>query len=577
MGGCCLNNCRIGFLVCLSLMLAACNSGSSDLAGQSDDINELVRLSEQNNETLVVTTQQSESDEISIILDGVSESISQSQIEILAPDTPRPGQIVISNNIAKILEKENGTEIETYKSEGRQSQYSDISQAELDELILVNTTLAFNFVSVNDENIVKFPYGQTLAYSLLAVGAANNTLNSIFQKLNDPDIKLDRYHAVVNVWKSLVGSSLEDTMNQSLGFWGQINYPFRMSYLDQLAINYGPEMTGLNFSNYPDESSLEIKSWLVKKNPDLPIDQVGWSISNRTRIVSVNAEMIQTEWSSNGLTVSRLDDGRFETIEETMFSVPMIHFEGVLNSFATEQYRAVQLPTQNSNFVLVVVMPHRGEFAAVKNQLGPEFLARLANSFEPTAMEFYLPEFELSTMLSDLSPYKAGLAYIADFSAVNSLGFLYAESFMQKGSLTVSIAGLNSQSTTSFQLDATDDEPESFNSAGVFARWEAVSFPCYDPVLTKAQPFMYALLEKQTNTILVSGQYVIPGHNDSAVKVEPDWLGSGMYGCDEPSPISLEDKFSLAPGSSSAPVEWDVPVPPEVWGPYTNGGGDGPF
>ncbi len=39
----------------------------------------------------------------------------------------------------------------------------------------------------------------------------------------------------------------------------------------------------------------------------------------------------------------------------------------------------------------------------------------------------------------------------------------------------------------------------------------------------------------------------------------------------------LVDAFSLSPGSSSAPIDWDTSAPPVGWGPYTAGSGDGPF
>ncbi len=402
-GGCCLNNCRIGFLICLSLLVSACNSGSSDLAGQSDDVNELVRLSEQNTETLVVTSQENESNTITI-----------TQQEVL--------------KTAGLLE----TEIELYESVSRQSQFSDVTQSELDELVSANALRALDLDSTTDENIVKFPYSEQLASSLLAMGVGNETLNSLIQKLYSPDIKPDRFYATRNAWDNLVSSNLENVRNQGQSFWGQTNYPFSVTYLDQLAKNYGPEMNGLDFLNYPDESLFEIKVWLANKNPGLPNDHVGWPISNGTRVVSVNAEMIQAKWSSNGLIVSHLEDGRFETTSESMFAMPTIHFQGVLNSFATEQYRAVQLPTQNSNLVLVVVMPNRGEFAAVQKQLSPEFFDGLMSSFEAVATEFYLPEFQLNTTLYKLAFPTAGSENPVDFSAVNGMGLLHAESFQPR-------------------------------------------------------------------------------------------------------------------------------------------------
>jgi serine protease inhibitor len=528
-------NSRVGFFICLCVLLAACNSGSGGSAGQPG------------------INQSTEKQSVQQTLDGTADAGQ--------PDNSQADE----------------TTIETYAA-GQPLPVDDVTQAELDALKLSDIKRALN-LGASDENSVRFPADLISAISMLAAGAANQTLTSLYQWLYNPEIADGRLHTVMNAWETAYDSNLNDVRSWHRGFWGQTNYLFKTSYLDQITQSYGAEVNGLDFLEYPDESAQEIRDWLAGISQDLPGDVISGSVSNKTRVVSVTADLIDAQWSSNGVTVSSLAGGRFETIDESMYAMSMVYFAGALNYFETEQYHAVQLPTQDDSLVLVVLMPNRGEFKAVEALLTPEFIAGLEDSFALATTEFYLPEFELSVSRDIPLDYPVDTEGVADFTAVNGVGSLYAKSFRQDGNITVSASGMTSSSITSFQLDATEEGPK-HKSVGstltVTQAGGAASVPCYDPAQTKAQPCVFCVVVNQTGTNMVYGDFVTPGDNDTAVAVEPDWLGSTLYGCDTP-PSSSLNQFSLDAGSNTAPIGWDTTTAPAGWGSLTTDGSGVPF
>lgn len=189
----------------------------------------------------------------------------------------------------------------------------------------------------------------------------------------------------------------------------------------------------------------------------------------------------------------------------------MVRLEGETCFYQASDFSAAIIPLDDEKLSLMVISPANSKFESVRSGLSATLFNDIIEGAAPVCQVIYLP---LSVINHSVIRENFGIAsdeYFADFSVINNKGFLSLKQVLLTTDVSVSTAGLQSQSKSLAILDATPDEPPSVFDDGFYA---GVTFTtsggldsgCYYPA--QAAPFIFVLFNSETNTILNIGQVV---------------------------------------------------------------------
>jgi serpin B len=160
-------------------------------------------------------------------------------------------------------------------------------------------------------------------------------------------------------------------------------------------------------------------------------------------------------------------------------------------------YQAVQLPYDEYDANMLIILPDEGAFGEVEERLGADLLDELNTRLSDHRVGLTMPRFDFEEELKLIDLMKGlGLRlpfdpYGADFSGVTKKERLYIYEALHKATITVDEKGTEAAAAT-----AVLDMPVS--SVG-------------PPVtVTLDRPFIFAIQERQTGVILFLGRVTSP-------------------------------------------------------------------
>jgi serpin B len=456
------------------------------------------------------------------------------------------------------------TYIETYSAEGRRVEDIQSHDSDAAALAKASRDMGLADISGQEDNYVISTYEWEHSLAMLAVGAGTgggsgsvvlpngqtfdfvkpNALLAIKGAMFNPKVEDGRLHEAMNNWdQKLLGLNDAANWQRKSGIWGHTHYLFQSSYLDTMSRYYGPDMAGLSFATSVNDSSQMIANWLHMQlggSLDELLFAYNNGINERTRAVTLNLEKLNLNW--HGLfDITQTTNERFELLDGTKKLVPTMRAAGLFDVAETDQYQTFQLPIQNSTLALLVIMPKADQFETIKSQLDTTPLfENIVSTLQPKNVTVYLPHFSITTTNErNFSP--ANDERQADFSGINGQGYLYLKQLVQMATINVAESGIQANAGGKTILDATKDEPASVWESG-FAppptggSWSSaaagfssgqVTYPCYYPTLLR--PFIFAIRETTTSTLLYAGMWVTP----PGPEMEPDWVRNWDQTCEE--------------------------------------------
>lgn len=388
----------------------------------------------------------------------------------------------------------------------------DVPKNALETLVRGNTAFALDcFQTLVDaspsENLLVSPYSVSLAMAMVWAGARGRTERQIKETLRY-QLDQDELHPVFNALDRRLeeqpGASDTDATPFQLSvvnaIWGQTEYPFRDSYLDSLARNYGAGLRTLDFSSHPDRSRTRINEW-VSDQTNGTIEQLfeQESITAATRIVLANAVYFKADWK-HPFSADATEDGPFTALDGSTSTVPMMSQTAQFPAAEIDGHRLVELPYAGGGVGLVVVLPAEGAFESFERSLDPGRLETFIKRLEPVSAAITLPRFTdesqigLKRTLSALGMASAFDANEADFSGMvdsENADAPAIDDVVHKTHIAVDEEGTEASAATGVTMP--------------------VSAPTREFELTVDRPFLYAIRERTTGTVLFLGRVVDAG------------------------------------------------------------------
>jgi serpin B len=388
----------------------------------------------------------------------------------------------------------------------------DIGKEEMDELAAGNTAFAFNLyqaVCSQEGNLIYSPYSVSLALAMTYAGARGSTrqqmtdtfhftlaqrqLHSAFNAL---DLDLARRGETEPALRRMGRQRFK--LNVANAIWGQDGFAFHEDFLKVLAINYGAGLWLFDFTSQPEAARQVINDWVAEETEDHIKDIVPpGAITPDTRLVLANAIYFNASWFFP-FNEGRVHDEVFHLPDGGEVSVPMMTQQKPLGHVRGEGYQAVSLPYYGGDAAMIAIMPDEGWFEAFEASFNAATFNAIVASLAQQDIRLTMPLFEYETDL-DLSQTLAAMGMpdafspaAADFSGMSNIP-LFISAALHKAFVRVDEIGTEAAAAT------------------VIAMAGAVEGKPPEPVvLTLDRPFIFAIYDRVSGTVLFVGRVVNP-------------------------------------------------------------------
>jgi serine protease inhibitor len=356
----------------------------------------------------------------------------------------------------------------------------------------------FTKVAVEEsDNFMLSPLSASTALTMLLNGCKGDTYDQLKETLKYPENMT--LSEINEVYKSLVAQLLVVDPKVKLALANAIFYRLGFSvkapFLNTMSTDFDAEVAGLDFS-LPSALST-INNW-ASDNTNGKVPKVLDEISDAAVMFLMNALYFKGDWSYQ-FDKSLTSDRPFYTDGST--SVDVSTMKGDVGSKVTtgSNYRAIELPYGCTNFTMVVIVPG-GTIDDFISSFTPERWNAITSAFDEQEeygeLTVYMPKYKfsyekyLNDQLQSMGMLDAFNPDLADLSGISD------------ASIFVSFVKQN----TFVEVDEKGTEAAAVTTVGGFA----TSFPPQPMQFVIDKPFVFAIRERTTNTLLFIGQVTDP-------------------------------------------------------------------
>ena len=353
----------------------------------------------------------------------------------------------------------------------------------------------FKAVTAEDagENLMLSPLSASAALTMLLNGCYGETYEQISDMLGYQDLSIDEINAAYN---SLVNQLLDADEQVELALanavWYRAGFQVKSPYLDIMQNEFDARIEGLDF-NAP--SAVETMNQWASDNTNGKVDQVIDEISADAMLFLMNALYFKGMWTEQ-FKSENTTDAPFLLDNGTTANVPTMHGLIPVKSTFGDDYKAIELFYGRKNFSMVIVVPD-DELENFTQELdAAEWLTITENldaQSQLTEMDVSMPKFSfeyekrLNDQLAALGMTNAFNPTLADLSGIADAG-LFVSFVKQNTFVDVNEEGTEAAAVTTIGVELTSIGDQ----------------------FVVDKPFMFAIREQTTNTILFIGQVFNP-------------------------------------------------------------------
>ncbi len=371
---------------------------------------------------------------------------------------------------------------------------------------LINTSNAFGFeffkkvngISGSDANMMVSPLSVSMALGMTRNGAAGSTLEAMtntlgFAGMSDTEIN-ESYKYIIEIFAGLDPKVKLQIANS---IWYHNTFSVEQPFVLANQQYFNASVTPLDFSGPTAVNT--INNWVNEKTNKL-IPKIIDQIPGEAVMYLVNAVYFKGLWRFQFDKAKTLQKP-FYLSDGTEVQAPAMSQHETLPYFNGSGFEAIELPYNQGNFTMTVILPEAGKNV---NDIIPLLSQENWNSWSALFLnrdvQLQLPkfkyEYEEKQMKPILSDMGMGVAFDpnnADFTRINSDGGLYISRVLHKTYIATDEEGTEAAAVTAVEVGVTSVGPDQ---------------PYY---FTIDRPFIYFIQEKSTGTILFIGTVMNPG------------------------------------------------------------------
>ena len=348
-----------------------------------------------------------------------------------------------------------------------------------------------------DSNIFMSPLSASMALGMTMNGASGQTFDEMRSTLGfgaQPSAEINAsYRSLIDLLRAL-----DQTVDVRIAnaIWYRTGFPFEAIFLDESKQFFDAKVAPLDFAAAAAVPT--INDW-VKASTNGKIDNiVDGPIPADVVMYLINAIYFNGAWTTR-FDKSLTKPGQFTTVDGAAAPVAMMHRTDTVRVAETADMQVVELPYGGGAFAMTILLPKPGgSIAATVASLSSDAWQSTAAAAIPQKVDLYMPKFSLrwDALLNDpLQSLGMRLAFqgdVADFTRMSRAAGneLYISKVKQKAFVDVHEEGTEAAAATSVEI--------------------SVTCTCGPPVIRIDRPFVFAIRERLSGTILFLGKIVRP-------------------------------------------------------------------
>ena len=354
-------------------------------------------------------------------------------------------------------------------------------------------------LAADTPNTVISPASIALALGMARVGAKGQTgtemdavLHSLASDANASWLNaLDAALAARSgTFKDANGKDLAVALRIANAPFAQKGMAIEPAYLDALASRWGAGLRLVDYINATEAARKAINGW-VSDQTEQRIPQLldPGVLDDMSRLTLVNAIYLKAAWQ-DPFEASATANGTFTTAAGKTVTVPLMHATTSLRYAKGPGWQAVEIPYIGGSLAMTVILPD--DLTAFEQQFNAATLNAITAALGETQVTLTLPKFsietkaELSALLEALgmpTAFSGG----ADFSGITTAEKLVISAVIHQANIDVDEKGTTAAAATAVVLRAT-------------------GMPAQPVTLSVDHPFLFALRDVPTGTVLFLGR-----------------------------------------------------------------------
>jgi serine protease inhibitor len=346
------------------------------------------------------------------------------------------------------------------------------------------------------KNIFMSPLSASMALGMTMNGAAGQTYDQMREALafgaaSRGEIN-ESYRSLIDMLRGL-DPTVEFRIANSI--WYRNTFPFEQTFLTESQQYFDARVAALDFN--AANAAPTINDW-VKQSTNNKIEEiVDGPIGDDVVMYLINAIYFNGSWTTR-FDKSKTRQDQFTTIDGTTAPIEMMRLTDTVRVAQTGDVQAIDLPYGGGAYSMTILLPRPGKSVTdvVSSLTAASWQNTIANA-TAQEIELQMPKFKLrwEALLNDPLmalgmnlPFSAGLA---DFTRMSPMGTaLYISKVKQKSYVDVHEEGTEAAAVTSVEI--------------------RVVCTCGPQVIRIDRPFVFAIRERLSGTILFMGKIVRP-------------------------------------------------------------------
>ena len=335
-----------------------------------------------------------------------------------------------------------------------------------------------------------------MAMGMLLNGAQGPTLDSLEKTLGDAGVSLEDVNtAYKSISAVLTNLDTKVVFQIANSVWYQNGFPVVQKFLDDNANYFDAEVHPLDFSQASAVSA--INGWVDTKTHG-KISSIIDGIPENAVLFLINAIYYKGTWTYQ-FDPQKTVDTDFTCAGGASVRCKLMTQEAAFSYYSDETLQVIDLPYGDRRFSMTIILPAAGisidQYAASLSQTRWDALLSQMDSLKVIVS---IPKFKLEyakTLNDELKTMGMGIAFgpNADLTHIQREGGLNVTAVLHKTFVEVNEEGTEAAAVTAIMVGTT----------------VSVKHPV-QPVMRVDRPFIFAIREHSTGTILFIGKIVNP-------------------------------------------------------------------
>jgi len=350
-----------------------------------------------------------------------------------------------------------------------------------------------------DDNLFFSPHSISSALQMTYEGARGKTAEEMQSVFHFPEDNAARIGSFAKLYEQINPQNASYRLSTANALWAQNDYPFDQNYLKTVETYYHGKAANLDFAGNPENSRQTINQWVSGKTMQkIPELFAAGTINPLTRLVLTNAVYFKGKWATPFEEILTQEKD-FNASTGAKTKCQMMNIKDNFGYAQTADYQALELPYEDNDLSMIVVLPENGKIEATEKELAAAGLGNVKKSLKNELVNVFLPKFKFDTSYN-MNQTLAKMGMPAAFDDANADFSGMYDKTKTPENLYIGLV------IHKAYIDVYEEGTEAAAATGVAMQTTAVMEPPQAKIFNANRPFIFAIVHNQTGAILFMGK-----------------------------------------------------------------------